>query len=60
MDVMILRLVLDASFFMAVFNPLISGDNRVIRWGLIIVLAAWMGWIVMNWKKKWLIWRRLN
>ena len=49
---MILRLVLDASFFMAVFNPLISGDNRVIRWGLIIVLAVWMGWIVMNWKKK--------
>ena len=52
MDVMILRLVLDASFFMAVFNPLISGDNQVIRWGLTIVLAVWMGWIVTNWKKK--------
>ena len=52
MDVMILRLVLDASFFTAIFNPLISGENQVIRWGLIVVLAAWLIWIVMNWKKK--------
>ena len=49
---MILRLILDASFFMAMFNPLISGDNQVIRWGLMVVLAVWMGWIMMNWKKK--------
>lgn len=49
---MILRLVLDASFFTAIFNPLISGENQVIRWGLIVVLAAWLIWIVMNWKKK--------
>lgn len=49
---MILRLALDASFFMAIFNPLISGDNRAIRWGLTGVLAAWLIWIVMNWKKK--------
>ncbi len=52
MDVLILRLLLDASFFMAIFNPLISGDNPAIRWGLTAVLAAWLVWIVMNWKKK--------
>ena len=52
MDVMLLRLLLDASFFMAIFNPLISGSNQVIRWGLTAVLAVWLVWIVMNWKKK--------
>ena len=52
MDVLVLRLLLDASFFMAIFNPLISGDNPVIRIGLLAVLIVWLGWIVMNWKKK--------
>lgn len=52
MDVLVLRLLLDASFFMAIFNPLISGSNQMIRWGLSTVLAVWMVWIVVNWKKK--------
>jgi len=52
MDVLMLRLLLDASFFMAVFNPLISGSNQAIRWGLTAVLAAWLVWIMINWKKK--------
>lgn len=52
MDVLILRLLLDASFFMAIFNPLISGSNHMIRWGLTTVLAVWLGWIMINWKKK--------
>ena len=30
MDVLVLRLLLDASFFMAIFNPLISGNHQKI------------------------------
>lgn len=52
MDVFILRLLLDSSFFLAIFNPLISGDNRLIQAGLIAVLAVWLVWLVLNWKKK--------
>ncbi|MBQ7797152.1 MAG: DUF4129 domain-containing protein [Lachnospiraceae bacterium] len=52
MDVLVLRLLLDAGFFMAVFNPLISGGNYMLKWGLRTVLAAWLVWIVVNWKKK--------
>lgn len=52
MDVLLLRLLLDTSFFLSIFNPLVSGDNRVIRFGLLAVLAAWLGWIITNWKKK--------
>ncbi len=52
MDVLILRLLLDASFFMAIFNPLISGSNAALRWGLTTVLAVWLGWLMFNWKKK--------
>ena len=52
MDVLVLRLLLDASFFLAVFNPLISGDNRFLKIGLLAILGVWLGWIVMNWKKK--------
>ncbi len=52
MDVLILRLLLDASFFMAIFNPLISGSNQAIHWGLLGVLAVWLVWILFNWKKK--------
>lgn len=57
MDVLMLRLLLDASFFMAIFNPLISGSNQVLRWGLLAVLTVWLIWIVMNWKKKDLVGR---
>ena len=49
---MLLRLLLDCSFFMAIFNPLISGSNYAIRWGLSTVLAVWISWILVNWKKK--------
>ena len=52
MDVLMLRLLLDGSFFLAIFNPLISGENYVLKWGLLGVLAAWMIWILVNWKKK--------
>lgn len=52
MDVMLLRLLMDASFFMAIFNPLISGDHAVIRLGLMAVLAVWLVWILLNWKRK--------
>ena len=52
MDVMILRLLLDSSFFLAVFNPLITGENPVMRWGLPAILVGWLIWIVMNWKKR--------
>ena len=52
MDVLLLRLILDSSFFMAIFYPLISGENPVMRWGLPAILAAWLVWIVVNWKKK--------
>ena len=52
MDVMLLRLLLDCSFFMAIFNPLISGSNLAIRWGLSTVLTVWISWIFVNWKKK--------
>ena len=49
---MILRLLLDGSFFLAVFNPLITGKNPVMRWGLLAILAVWLVWIVLNWKKR--------
>lgn len=52
MDVLILRLLLDSSFFLAIFNPLISGDNLFMKVGLMAVLAAWIVWLVLNWKKK--------
>ena len=52
MDVLVLRLLLDASFFMAIFNPLISGNHQAIRLGLIAVLCVWLVWISVNWKKK--------
>lgn len=52
MDVLILRLILDTSFFMAIFNPLISDNNPFMRYGLLAVLGAWLIWIVVNWKKK--------
>ncbi len=52
MDVLVLRLLLDASFFMSVFNPLISGSNVVFKFGLTTILGAWLVWIAINWKKK--------
>lgn len=52
MDVMLLRLLMDASFFMAIFNPMICGENQLVRWGLVTVLAVWLTWILVNWKKK--------
>lgn len=52
MDVLMLRLLMDASFFMAIFNPLIVGEHPVLRWGLVTVLAVWLFWILLNWKKK--------
>lgn len=52
MDVLILRLVLDTSFFMAIFNPLISNGNPCMHYGLLAVLGGWLVWIVVNWKKK--------
>ena len=52
MDVLMLRLILDASFFMAILNPLISDHNPFMRYGLLAVLGAWLVWIVVNWKKR--------
>lgn len=52
MDVLVLRLLMDASFFMAIFNPLIAGEHAMLRWSLLAVLAVWMIWLVGNWKKK--------
>ena len=52
MDVLILRLLLDSSFFLAIFYPLIIGNNPVFKLGLPVILAAWLVWICLNWKKK--------
>lgn len=52
MDVLMLRLLLDGSFFLAVFSPMLSGSNQLLRWGLTTILAAWLVWILLNWKKK--------
>lgn len=52
MDVLILRLLLDSSFFMAIFGHWISGDNTALRFGLPAVLVCWLGWLLLNWKKK--------
>lgn len=52
MDVLLLRLILDSSFFMAIFYPLIHERNSAVKWGLLAALAGWNIWLMVNWKKK--------
>ena len=52
MDVLVLRLMLDISFFLSVFMPLIAGGKMLIKWGLLAVLGMWIVWLSINWKKK--------
>ena len=40
MDVLLLRLILDSSFFMAIFNPLIHERNSAVKCGLLAALAG--------------------
>lgn len=52
MDVLVLRLMLDGSFFLSIFMPLIVGENMIIKTGLLGILAAWLIWILVIWRKK--------
>lgn len=52
MDVLILRVLLDISFYLSVFMPLIRMENPVMRWGLVALLALWVIWLIMNWKAR--------
>lgn len=52
MDVLIMRVLMDVSFYLSVFMPLMQRGIPVLKWGLLVILAAWVVYVIMNWRAK--------
>lgn len=52
MDVLVFRILMDGSFFLAIFSPLILMGIPIVKFGLLAVLAAWVLWLFANWKSR--------
>lgn len=52
MDVLLFRILMDGSFFLAIFSPLILMGIPVIKFGLLAVLASWILWLLINRKSR--------
>lgn len=55
MDGFVLKLVMDGSFYLAVFMPVIAAVPKAAGAGLLAVLALWFVWLFFNWKRRNLI-----
>lgn len=49
---LILKLLMDGSFYLAVMTPILLAAPTAIRGGLLGVLAFWWGWLFVNWKRR--------
>lgn len=49
MDVLIMRILMDCSFYLSVFMPLMQKGIPGLKQGLTILLAAWIAYVIRNW-----------
>lgn len=50
MDVLIMRILMDCSFYLSVFMPLMQKGIPGLKWGLTVLLAVWTSYVIRNWR----------
>ncbi len=51
MDILIMRVLMDCSFYLVLFAPLVHGGSTVICGLLMTVLAGWVCYLLMGWRR---------